>query len=64
MQLIGEEPDRLDYRIDLSKLYYLEGDIGKAVEEVNIVNGKNPEVLKQFGQYVNLLLDSPEAKGK
>jgi len=64
LQLIGEEPDRLDYRIDLSKLYYLEGDIGKAVEEVNIVNGKNPEVLKQFGQYVNLLLNSPEAKGK
>ncbi len=62
LKLIEEEPDRLDYRIDLSKLYYLQGDIDKAVEEVNIVNSRDPEILKRFGQYVNLLFDSPEAE--
>jgi len=58
LKLIDKEPNRLDYRVDLSKLYYLRGDIDKAVEEINYVNGKNPEILKQFGDYVNLLLSS------
>lgn len=54
-EIIALEPNRYDYRLDLSKLYYLTGDLDKAIEQVNIVNEKAPATLKNFQDYLNLL---------
>jgi len=58
LQLIDIVPDRLDYRIDLSKVYYLSGQIDKAIEQINYINSKSPQTLKGNEQYLNLLFNS------
>ena len=54
-KLIAGRADGDIYRIDLSKMYYLTGDLDKAIEQINILNNKIPEALKDYQDYVNML---------
>ncbi len=58
LELINIEPNRYDYRVDLSKIYYLVGDLDNAVEEINIINSKAPEILEDYQDYLNLLFNA------
>ncbi|MDO8592352.1 MAG: O-antigen ligase family protein [bacterium] len=54
--LFGSEPNRYDYRLDLAQVYYLTGQIDKAVEQVNLINERSPETLKGYEKFVNMVL--------
>jgi len=58
LQLITDVPERYDYRIDLSKVYYLSSQIDKAIEQINIINSKSPQTLKGNESYLNLLFQT------
>lgn len=58
LDLIVAVPERYDYRIDLSKIYYLTGDTDRAIEQINIVNDKAPDALKGNEPYLNMLYDA------
>ena len=53
--LIESEPARYDYRLDLAKVYYLNGEIDKAVEQVNIIKANSPEILRGYEEFMNML---------
>ena len=53
--LIESEPARYDYRLDLAKVYYLNGEIDKAVEQVNIIKANSPEILRGYEEFMNVL---------
>ncbi len=57
-QLIAAVPERFDYRIDLSKVYYLSGQLDQAVEQINFINSKSPQTLNGNEQYLKLLFES------
>ena len=58
LQLIAAVPERLDYRIDLSKVYYLSGQLDQAIEQINFINSKSPQTLKGNEPYLKLLFES------
>lgn len=53
--LIKSEPARYDYRLDLAKVYYLAGEIDKALEQVNIIKANSPEVLRDYEEFISML---------
>lgn len=54
-QIINGDPKNYGYRLDLAKIYYLTGDLEKAVEQVNIVSASSPETLESDAEFVNTL---------
>ncbi|HNV97045.1 MAG TPA: O-antigen ligase family protein [bacterium] len=62
LELIKSAPENYDYRVDLSKLYYLKGNFDLAMEEINTVQAKNPEIILKNQDYVNLLLENYNKK--
>jgi len=60
--LIGNEPARYDYRLDLAKVYYLSGDIDGAVEQINIISADSPETFKGYEEFVNMVNDAYNKK--
>jgi len=56
--LIKSEPTRYDYRLDLTKIYYLIGDFDSAVEQLNIISNESPETLKDYQDFVNEIYDA------
>lgn len=62
VKLIEQEPERYDYRIDLSKMYFIAKAIDKAIDEINIINENNPEALKGHEEYLNMLIAEDEKR--
>lgn len=60
--LIKSEPQRYDYRLDLAKVFYLSGEINKALEQVNIIKANSPEVLQGYEGFINTLNQTYEKK--
>lgn len=61
-ELIDEEPARYDYRVDLAKVYYLINNIDAAVEQINIITSNSPETLKNYEEFVNMILTTYNKK--
>jgi O-antigen ligase len=57
-ELIDSESERLDYRMDLAQIYFLDKQMDKAIEQVNLVNEKNPSLLKKYADFLNALTDA------
>jgi tetratricopeptide (TPR) repeat protein len=57
-ELIDSEPERYDYRMDLAQIYFLDKQTDKAIEQVNLVNEKNPSLLKKYADFLNALTDA------
>ena len=53
--LIKSEPNRYDYRLDLAKIYYLTGNLSAALEQVNIIKDKAPNILEGYEEFINSL---------
>lgn len=61
LALIETEEWEYKYRLDLSRVYYLTGDLDAAIEQINIIRGNAPTLLSDQQDYLNLL---EQAKNK
>ena len=53
--LIKSEPDRYDYRLDLAKVFYLSGNMGGAIEQINIISSDSPDTLNGYEGFVSMV---------
>ncbi len=56
--LIKDEPDRYDYRLDLAKVFYLSGDVKSALEQINIIKSNSSDILKGHEGFVDEVKDA------
>jgi len=60
--LIKSEPDRYDYRLDLAKVFYLSGNMGGAIEQINIISSDSPDTLNGYEGLVNTINQAYKSK--
>jgi len=60
--LIKSEPDRYDYRLDLAKVFYLSGNMGGAVGQINIIQSNSPDTLIGYEGLVNTINQAYKSK--
>jgi len=60
--LIKSEPDRYDYRLDLAKVFYLSGNMGGAIEQINIISSNSPDTLIGYEGLVNTINQAYKSK--
>jgi len=58
LELIGNEPERFDYRLDLAKVFYLSGNMGGALEQINIISSNSPETLNGYEGFINMVKEA------
>jgi tetratricopeptide (TPR) repeat protein len=55
LELVGQKPEEYKYRLDLSRVYYLNGDIDSAVEQMRVLQENAPDLLKDQSDYLKML---------
>lgn len=49
------QPQEYKYRLDLSRVYYLNGDVESAIEQIRVVQANAPDLLKDQADYLKML---------
>lgn len=55
--LVNKNPDNYSYRIDLMQVYYINGRLEDAVEQITLIQNNDPAALKDYQDKVDIIMN-------